>query len=217
MEHYQLAYDLAKSNPWVALTVAAVVGIGGAVHHYTRQDAPARIVVNNQVVYDGTVRFRNDRIMFPLEFAQKAGVQAYYDPETNIAVLRQGNDNIAVKAETPVMLVFPSDGDRWLTEGEEALGGPFDPLRVPMETAPMGDDGQLLLPLRVIAAALQVDPNTVEWDNDTQTATINTTAPLAGPADACRSFSAPDFLKQAFDTEASSTPDDNPPTDNSGS
>ncbi len=166
--------EVAKSNPWVALLVSVAVGTGVAVNHYNRKEAPARIVVNGTVVYDGTAVFRNDRIMFPLGFAQKAGVQAFYDPQTHIAVLRQGTDNVAVKAESLTLIAFLSEGDGWLREGEAGLRAPFDPLRVPMETAPMVEGGQLCLPLRVIAAALHTDPNDVKWDQTTRTATITT-------------------------------------------
>jgi hypothetical protein len=199
----QAILELVMRRPLLGLAVAAVVGTGTVANHYHRKEAPARIQVNGQVIYEGTAVFRNDRIMFPLNFAQQAGVRAFYDAGSRIAVLHQENDNIAVKAGSDTMLAFLSDGDRWLHEGNEAaLGVPFDPLRVPAETAPIHEKNELCVPLRVVAAALHVDPSEVGWDSASRTASFTSPVPLYSPVDAPQPFTAPAFLARAFDATA---------------
>jgi len=190
----------------IALIVAAAIGGGGTVTHYARKEAPATIVINGEEVYRGPATFRNDRVMFPLDFAEGANIQAWWDKENGIAVLHVDDANVAVKAENQALLVFLSEGDDWLAkpgrESLSALGLPFDPQVVRMETAPLVEDGQLLLPLRVIAASLHADPfQDVRWVAQERTAYITAagwTRQEEG-ADCPKAFTAPRFLLETFE------------------
>ncbi len=157
------------------------------------------IKVNDRVVYQGDALVRDD-LLFPLSFAPRAGVQAYFDKQSGIAVLHRESENVAVKADAPQMLVFLSNGDRWLKEGcDSALGASFDPLLVPMESVPVVKEGELFLPLRTIAAALLADPEQdMKWSKAERTVSITTATPLDKNAEAPQPFTAPDFLKTAF-------------------
>jgi hypothetical protein len=198
-DYRQFVLEFLASRPLLSLVAAAVVGVGATANHYHRREAPARIEINGTGFYEGDAVFRSDHIMFPMRFAQKAGVHVFYDPRSRIAVLRQADDNIAVKAGSDTMLMFLSNGDHWLNEGSEAgLGVPFEPLRLPAETAPIHEGSELCIPLRVIAATLHVDPKQVRWDPTTRTASFTSPSPLYGPADAPRVFTAPRFLADAF-------------------
>jgi len=189
---------------WIAAAVAAAVGLGTTGHHGQTQ-APVTVVLNGQAIYSGPATFRNDRVLYPLNFGQGAGVVAYYDEEHQIGVLHRGDENIAVKADSPLFLAFLSQGDAWLEGGD--LGLPFDPLEVTAETPPQEHKGELFVPIRVLAAALNVNPNTdVQWDEKART--VYVAAPGVQPSavsNGTKSFSAPPFLIEAFNAEAGET------------
>lgn len=183
---------------WIVRMIAAAVGVATVAHHPARQ-APATIEINGQKVFEGDATFVNSRCLFPISFGQGAGVQAYWDSQTGIAVFNKAGQNVAVKADRPFIVSFLSDGNGWLKE-QSSLGLDFDPLVVRIETPPLKQNDELLVPIRVIAGALNADYRTdVVWVKETRTVSVtvpewNQNSRAADP----QSWSAPRFLLDTF-------------------
>ncbi len=186
---------------WVACTLVGGTMLVGGDQTYNHATAPVTLVINGQTLFSGPADFRNDRLMLPVETLSAAGCRAYVDDQSGVLVLSAEGANVAVMADQPRLLVFASDlpPDQWSPSAKGPFLDPEVPLYVAqdgsMATAPMLIDGQVLVPIRMLYGALDVDPRTgVTWDSATRTVTI--AAPGWTPSQSAHplAFHAPQFL-----------------------